>query len=46
LHSTFRSGGSAKLSVTGRRRRGGGDGTNMISRVPELLVNIAHIQEN
>ena len=23
----------------------GGDGTNMISRVPELLVNIAHIQK-
>jgi ABC transporter substrate binding protein len=41
LHSTFRSGGSARLSVTGRCQSGAGDGTS-IATVPESLVNIAH----
>ena len=37
------SGGSATLSVTDDGRWRGGDGTRMRLRVPEPLVNIAHI---
>jgi hypothetical protein len=37
------SGGSAILSVTGGCRRRSGDGGNMRFRVPESVVNAAHI---
>jgi hypothetical protein len=36
------SGGSATLSVTGRCRIRGGDGTSMVPRFPGSLVNTAH----
>jgi hypothetical protein len=44
LHSTLRSGGSPKLSVTDGCLWRTGDGTSVRFRVPESLVNIAHIQ--
>jgi hypothetical protein len=36
----------AALSVTDRCLRRGGDGTSMLSRVPELVVNIAHFPKH
>ena len=41
LHATFRSGGSAALSVT-EMPKWGGDGTNMRPKVRGEAINIAH----